>query len=303
MSYSTPDIAKKTMSPILSPLDQVGMGGIEVPLWLEIEAVGRVMQMATADAYVNLVKPEAKGIHMSRLFIKLQEMLSLNTFDLSLVRKILGEFLHSHGALSNKAYLNISYKHPLEQKSLTSDHKSWRSYPVSYKCSLDSKNEFCCEIEFSILYSSTCPCSAALSRQALQEKFKGYCEEQQKQEMIRASEVYAWLGEEENMIATPHSQRSKATIRLNPENSFKDSLEQLISLTENSLKTAVQSIVKREDEKEFAKLNGTNLMFAEDAARRLKQCLSSLSNVSSFSVKVCHYESLHAHDAVAYAEG
>ena len=44
----------------------------------------------------------------------------------------------------------------------------------------------------------------------------------------------------------------------------------LVDLVENSLKTPVQAAVKREDEQEFARLNGQNLMFCEDAARRLQ---------------------------------
>jgi GTP cyclohydrolase I len=45
---------------------------------------------------------------------------------------------------------------------------------------------------------------------------------------------------------------------------------ELIDLVENTLKTPVQAAVKREDEREFARLNGANLMFCEDAGRRLK---------------------------------
>ena len=43
-----------------------------------------------------------------------------------------------------------------------------------------------------------------------------------------------------------------------------------IDRIESSLKTPVQAAVKREDEQEFARLNGQNLMFCEDAARRLQ---------------------------------
>ena len=39
----------------------------------------------------------------------------------------------------------------------------------------------------------------------------------------------------------------------------------LIDAVEGALKTPVQAAVKREDEQEFARLNGQNLMFCEDA--------------------------------------
>lgn len=55
--------------------------------------------------------------------------------------------------------------------------------------------------------------------------------------------------------------------------------------------------MKRADEQAFARLNGQNLMYVEDAARRIQQSLSLRFPVSSVSVR--HLESLHPHDAVA----
>ncbi|WP_449361040.1 GTP cyclohydrolase, FolE2/MptA family [Alishewanella longhuensis] len=71
----------------------------------------------------------------------------------------------------------------------------------------------------------------------------------------------------------------------------------LILLAEQSLATPVQTAVKRADEQAFAKLNGQNLMFVEDAARRLAQAIGAQFPI--FSIEVKHLESLHPHDAVA----
>ena len=43
-------------------------------------------------------------------------------------------------------------------------------------------------------------------------------------------------------------------------------------------------------------------MFCEDAARRLKACLDEYEAVGHYHLKVEHQESLHAHNAVAYAD-
>ena len=75
----------------------------------------------------------------------------------------------------------------------------------------------------------------------------------------------------------------------------------LIDAVESALKTPVQAAVKREDEQEFARLNGQNLMFCEDASRRLKHQLNQMPIFKDFWLRVNHYESLHAHDAVAIA--
>jgi GTP cyclohydrolase I len=73
----------------------------------------------------------------------------------------------------------------------------------------------------------------------------------------------------------------------------------LVDHIEDALQTAVQAAVKREDEQEFARLNGANLMFCEDAARRLQSALDAQSVYRDFWLRVDHMESLHPHDAVS----
>lgn len=115
--------------------------------------------------------------------------------------------------------------------------------------------------------------------------------------------VYDWLGTTQGIRATPHSQRCCAQIRVKLANVSGNGfpITALIDQVESALKTPVQATVKREDEQEFARLNASNLMFCEDAARRLKQSLSEADEVADFWVRVNHMESLHAHDAVAIA--
>ena len=67
------------------------------------------------------------------------------------------------------------------------------------------------------------------------------------------------------------------------------------------MKTPVQTAVKREDEQAFARLNGQNLMFCEDAARRMQKALDEDERISDFWVRASHFESLHPHNAVAVA--
>ncbi|MNL51431.1 hypothetical protein D3C87_1745330 [compost metagenome] len=61
----------------------------------------------------------------------------------------------------------------------------------------------------------------------------------------------------------------------------------------------MQTAVKRADEQAFALANGQNLMFCEDAARRLNIALKRSPGINGFHIRVIHAESLHAHDAVA----
>jgi len=73
----------------------------------------------------------------------------------------------------------------------------------------------------------------------------------------------------------------------------------LVDLIESALKTPVQAAVKREDEQEFARLNGQNLMFCEDAARHLQFTMNNTDEFDDFWLRINHLESLHAHDAVS----
>jgi len=117
------------------------------------------------------------------------------------------------------------------------------------------------------------------------------------------SRVMAWLGSEQGIVATPHAQRSTARLRVRPARGASLPLIALIDSVEHALGTAVQAAVKREDEQAFALANGSNLMFCEDAARRIQQALDSDPNIAAFDLRVAHHESLHAHDAVAHASG
>jgi GTP cyclohydrolase I len=62
-------------------------------------------------------------------------------------------------------------------------------------------------------------------------------------------------------------------------------------------KRQVQTAVKRVDEQAFARLNGENLMYVEDAVRRLQSALHP--RFSAVNIQVIHRESLHQHDAIA----
>ncbi len=146
-------------------------------------------------------------------------------------------------------------------------------------------------------YSSTCPCSAALARQLIQKAFK---DKFSNEASVDLETVHEWLGTTEGVVATPHSQRSVAEIKVKLNSSTTEfPITELVDLIENSLKTPVQAAVKREDEQEFARLNGQNLMFCEDAARRLQHTMNASTQFDDFWLRINHLESLHAHDAVS----
>ena len=289
-----PDVAKSMKLQGSGILDRVGMSGIEVPILLDCNSRGLITSHGKASAYVNLKKPEAKGIHMSRLYLSLSKHLEDESIKLVTLSKILADFISGHKDLSDSAYVDISYTHSIKRPSLKSSNQGWRQYPVTLKGKRQGSTEIL-EISFDITYSSTCPCSAALSRQIIQQKFAS---DFKHNSSVSKTKVLAWL-EQNGTIATPHSQRSIASISVTPKDPKDVSIEDMILNIEETLETPVQGAVKREDEKEFARRNGKNLMFAEDAARRIQKKLMQNSNLKGFKVHVSHLESLHPHDAVA----
>ncbi|HEX8543265.1 MAG TPA: GTP cyclohydrolase FolE2 [Pseudomonas sp.] len=283
-----PDIAAQASRQAL-PLDWVGMCGIALPVLMDGKRLS-----AKADVGVSLDDGAARGIHMSRLYLALEKLENEDLTPAS-VRRLLERFLQSHEGLSNNAYLNIHVEPLLKRPALVSALTGWKAYPISIFASLKS-GMFHVELKIDVSYSSTCPCSAALARQLIQQQFI----EDFPGKQLESAAALEWLGSTEGIVATPHSQRSTAQIHVQL-NEFADEFPtlQLIDQAEAALGTAVQTAVKRADEQAFALANGQNLMFCEDAARRLHRTFKRNPALRGFTLKVIHAESLHAHDAVA----
>lgn len=283
-----PDVAQsqKTQKPSL--LEWVGMEKVVLPLQTQ---PGRSTP-AQADLFVNLADPNAKGIHMSRLFLTLEEGFEQQLLTPQVVRQVLNTFVECQQGLADSARLVLRWEELFRRKALLSEHQGYKAYPFCLSAE-SVRGDLSLQLTFSVFYSSTCPCSSALSRQLFQQAFASSF----KDRSLSYEEIYQWLGEKQ--IASPHSQRSQADITLSFNSNIQSfDFESYINCLEEALKTPVQTAVKREDEQEFARLNGQNPMFVEDALRIMKDALRTLPGVASFKVKTHHYESLHAHDAV-----
>lgn len=291
-----PDIASEARPDVAGTLDWVGMGEIEMPVTImgHDECSQRVP--ARVSAYVNLGNRESRGIHMSRLYLQLDQALGDDQLNPASIKHLLNSFLESHRGLSESAMVEIAFDYLVRRPALKSENTGWKRYPVAIT-GLVSKGEFHLEVAMEVLYSSTCPCSAALARQLVQEKF---AEEFRGKGQVSVERVREWLGEESSICATPHSQRSVAELRVRLAPAFCTfPFLELIDCIEGALKTPVQAAVKREDEQAFALLNGQNLMFCEDAGRRIKHALNDDDRILDFWARATHFESLHPHNAVS----
>ena len=291
-----PDVAEDSIAGVPRTLDRVGMAGIELALKRTGPDGVAIRIPARAEATISLDDPDAKGIHMSRLFLRVQEVFDNRDFSPLSVREALAGFVESHHEISRSAFLALEFEHLVRRSSLLSDLSGWRSYPVRIEAR-GSRGRAAHTLRVRLTYSSTCPCSAALSRQLIQEGFREAFGDARD---VSVEDVAAWLGTQRAIAALPHSQRSHAdvTVRLS-ETIDQYPIDLLIDRCETALGTAVQTAVKRVDEQEFARLNAQQLMFCEDAARLLARALDEFELAADYHVRVQHLESLHPHDAIA----
>lgn len=300
-----PDVANSQLTALDSrELEWVGMEDIRLPLQVRDSEGQWSRTEVSLNAFVNLVQKEARGIHMSRLYSRVQQNLANKNLSFSSLHETATDFLATHSGLSDMAKIEVQFSAFVSKRALKSDLQAWRTYPVRMVCvksadSNDKTNNYFL-IETEILYSSTCPASAALSRRLIQDEFFKQMSETllgdlSSQEKLQRA--YDYLGTSQGLAATPHAQRSLARVQAKVTEGF--DIFQLIELVESALGTPVQTIVKREDEQEFARLNAKNLMFCEDAARRIQKALTEDSGILDFLGRVSHQESLHPHNAVA----
>jgi GTP cyclohydrolase I len=293
MNNPLPDVACSEVSQALLPLDWVGMQGIDIPLILDEPGIDAPVH-ARADLQVNLPAPQIKGIHMSRLYTLLDRFAEHHAVSPASLAALLELMVASHADChSTRARLRLAFDLLCKRPALvTAGLSGWKSYPVVIDAHWQ-QGHVVLDVCADVTYSSTCPCSAALSRQLLEQAFSARFATG----VVDSAEVAAWL-RQYGSLATPHSQRSVATVGVRIEQEAgRLGLLSLIDGVEDALGTPVQTAVKRADEQAFARLNGRNLMYVEDAARKIQQSLLPRFPVSRVSVR--HLESLHPHDAVA----
>lgn len=296
---SLPDVAHDPVA-LARPLDWVGMDNIALPVRIATDDGAGLQVAASVDVAVDLRDPGARGIHMSRLYLGLQQAFATDAITPGGLRKVLQGFIESQRGLSTAARLAVRYQHLLNRRALASEHSGWKQYPVEIEATLRD-GHLKVALSLAVEYSSTCPASAALSRQVNAERF---AEDFAEARPLSTEVVRDWLASERGLAATPHAQRSRAQVRVELKPAFDElPVAALVDLLEAALGTPVQTAVKREDEQAFAELNAANLMFCEDAARRVAAALSSDPRVDRFGATVSHYESLHPHDAVARVSG
>lgn len=252
-------------------IQQVGVSGFRLPLrYLTLD--GQEHRLESRVTGTVSLEAGAKGINMSRIprtfYDGAEQPMSVDR-----LAEIAANTLRQVG--SREARLKVETSYPMILHGLRSGLPGYQYYrtALSVHARLEKGRVLVRRyLELDFVYSSACPCSAELAEHARAFR-KAY--------------------------AVPHSQRSRARlkVRLAPHSTLH--IEDLIAHARRALVTETQVLVKREDEQAFAELNGAYLKFVEDAARLVFEQLDADPRLADFQVACSHLESLHSHDAVS----
>jgi GTP cyclohydrolase I len=250
------------------PIQQVGVSGFKLPLRFATVDGEPMTLEATVTGTVSL-EAELKGINMSRIVRTFYDHRD-RVFEPDTLAAILAEYRDRIGAFL--ARLRVAFSYPMLQTSLRSGLEGYQYYRVVYEASMSTAGRVRRFVHFDFAYSSACPCSAELSEHARDTR---------------------------GVYAIPHSQRSRARLRVELADGATVRVEDLQRHCLRALQTETQVMVKREDEQAFAEMNGAQVKFVEDAARLVYEQLDADPRIHDFEVICSHMESLHSHDAVS----
>ena len=85
---------------------------------------------------------------------------------------LLGDFIDSHADRSTRAEVTIKTEIMILRDALLSGKSGYRSYPITIQAIREPDVGTRCSVTVGVTYSSTCPCSAALARQLISQKFQ-----------------------------------------------------------------------------------------------------------------------------------
>jgi GTP cyclohydrolase I len=156
----------------------------------------------------------------------------------------------------------------MEKKAPVSGQPGMMSYECTYEGSISrTDNEFF--VSVAVPVTTLCPCSKAISER------------------------------------NAHNQRGIVRIKIKDTAFFW--IEDIIAIAENCASSPVYSVLKREDEKFVTERAYDNPRFVEDVVREVYAALRAFraagdTPLSFFSVEAENFESIHNHNAYAYAE-
>lgn len=248
------------------PIDRVGVRGLVLPLQVrERTTSGLQRTVARVDASVDL-PATFKGTHMSRFVVALNTWASESDgVDYQTVRELLQDIRTRLEA--RRAHVVFHFPYFVSKKAPASGIASLMHYECTLTGLVDETTgpnmEF--QLDVTVPVMTVCPCSKAISDEGA------------------------------------HSQR--AEVRMSVRMRGFCWIEDLIEAAEASASSSLYGVLKREDEKYVTEHAFAAPTFVEDVVRNVAQRLAAHPHITTFSVEVESFESIHAHNAFARIGG
>ena len=113
-----PDVAHEAAS-LARPLDWVGMDGMSLPIRLATAEGAPLLVPAEVDVAVDLREADARGIHMSRLYLLLQEEMANEPLTAPGLRRLLGGHLRTeHDVAEHRRLATVGLTGPVVDAAL-----------------------------------------------------------------------------------------------------------------------------------------------------------------------------------------
>lgn len=124
-----PDITTHSLSPSPSRLHWVGMENIAIPITIATENNTQRIS-AKAGVYVSLNTPSVKGIHMSRLYLLINQLAQRSLLRED-INSLLIEMIDSQKGISKEAKITLNFDLLIKKYALLSDESGYQAYPVT----------------------------------------------------------------------------------------------------------------------------------------------------------------------------
>jgi GTP cyclohydrolase I len=203
-----------------------------------------------------------RGTHMSR-FVEILAKWSKKAVAIHEFEDILREIQTTFGARA--ATLSLSFKYFLDKCTPVSREPCQLDYDCRFDGSI-REDDYTFTVGATVPIITLCPCSKEISERGA------------------------------------HSQRAELSVRLRTRAGHIIWLEDLIPLLEQQGSYGIFPMLKRRDEKAVTEGSFDNPKFVEDVVRDTILALRSLDGAVSFSAECQSFESIHNHNAYAYAE-
>ena len=131
-----PDVVVRAPQDLTGALDWVGMASIQVPE--RFDAGNGEVQRGSGrfGAFVNLLRPQQRGIAMSRLYLWIADLLAQIVVSVASLHTLLHRFRDSQRGAASCARIHLHLELLVRRAALCSDNRLCRAYPATSDASL-----------------------------------------------------------------------------------------------------------------------------------------------------------------------